>query len=193
MRATAALLLALSMLAAPLHAQDAPKQPAKPAPTPRPAAAPAPRLPARIEAQVMVGDHAPDFELDGSSGRPVRLSRLRGTSVLLLFAEDRSLIGQLGKLAADLRPLEVRTMGVCDEKARTLESMASRDSLGVEWLADVTGEISALYGLYDFGRSRIRPGFVLVDRTGVVRMALLGQSLPLDETFRLVRYALTGE
>ena len=38
-----------------------------------------------------------------------------------------------------------------------------------------------------------RPGFVLVDRTGVVRMALLGQSLPLDETARLVRYALTGE
>jgi peroxiredoxin len=194
MRWTAVVIVAVAALAAPLWAQNAPKNPSRPVGPARPPAAPSttPRLPARIEGQVYVGDRAPDFEVDGSQGRPVKLSSLHGSWVLLVFANDRALFGRLGPLDAQLREIDVRTLGVCGEKARTLESLSARDSLKVVWLADVTGEISALYGLFDFERSMIRPGFVLIDAGGVVRMALLGQALPPEEIARLVRFGVAG-
>jgi peroxiredoxin len=91
-----------------------------------------------------------------------------------------------------MKPLRVTTLGVCPEKARTLESLAARDSLPILWLADVTGEVSALYGFYDFGSSRILPGFVLMDPQGIVRLSLVGQSVPAEDVARLVRLAVTG-
>ena len=130
--------------------------------------------------------------LDGSRGAPVRLSSRRGSWVVLVFAEDRAPIGRLDALDGALSKLPVTTLGVCAEKARTLEGLAQRDSLATTWLADVTGEISALYGLYDFERSRIRPGFVLLDSGGMVRLALLGQELPVEDLARLVRFGITG-
>ena len=39
---------------------------------------------------------------------------------------------------------------------------------------------------------QVRPGFVLIDRQGVVRMALLGQRLPFDEMLALVKSSVTG-
>ncbi len=58
--------------------------------------------------------------------------------------------------------------------------------------ADWAGEVSAMYGLYDSERSMISPGFVLVDRDGIVRMALLGQNVPPDQIAALVRFAVSG-
>jgi len=34
--------------------------------------------------------------------------------------------------------------------------------------------------------------FVLLDRDGVVRMALLGQRLPPEDILRLIRFGITG-
>jgi peroxiredoxin len=194
MRVSATVILLAFMLSTPGWAQDAPKGSSRPSSPPRPTAGttPAPRLPARIESQVVVGDRAPGFELDGSQGAPVRLSRWRGSWVLLLFEEDRVLAPRLREVEAAMRPLGVVPLTVCGEKARTLEALAVRDTLTPLVLADVTGEISALYGLFDYGRARIRPGLVLVDRVGVVRMALLGQSLPVAETRQLVERSLAG-
>jgi alkyl hydroperoxide reductase subunit AhpC len=59
-------------------------------------------------------------------------------------------------------------------------------------LSDVTGEISQLYGLYDTRMRQVRPGFVLIDRQGVVRVALLGQQLPFGEMMALVRSSVIG-
>ena len=194
MRCATAVIMAGVLLAAPLHAQNAPKDPSRPAAPTHPPTAPSttPRMPARIEGQVYVGDRAPDFELDSSRGRPIKLSSLHGAWVLLVFAEDRSLFGHLRDVDTELRPLNVRTLGVCREKARTLESLAARDSIQSVWLADITGEISALYGLYDFADSKIRPGFVLIDGRGIVQMALLGQALPPEEVVRLAHFGITG-
>ena len=146
----------------------------------------------RILSQVYVGEQAPDFELDGSQGRPVRLAHLKGYWILLVFADRRTDLAPLKEIEPDLRRLGVKLYGICADKAHVLKAYAEREQLPVILLSDVTGEISQLYGLYDTRMRRVRPGFVLIDRQGVVRMALLGQQLPFDEILALVKSSVVG-
>ena len=55
----------------------------------------------------------------------------------------------------------------------------------------MTGEVSEIYGLYDSGTSLAQPGFVVVDRAGIVRLALQGAA-PADQIVGLTRYTMTG-
>ena len=143
-----------------------------------------------IQSQVYVGEQAPGFELDGSQGRPVRLGHLKGYWVLLVFADRRTELAPMKEIEPDLRRLGVKPYGVCADKAHVVTAYAQREQLPVVLLSDVTGEISQLYGLYDTRMRQVRPGFVLIDRRGVVRMALLGQRLPFDEILALVKSAV---
>jgi peroxiredoxin Q/BCP len=145
-----------------------------------------------ITSQVYVGEPAPDFELDGSQGRPVRLAHLKGYWVLLVFTDRRVDLKPLNEIEPDLRRLGVRPYGVCADKAYVLKSYVERQRLPVVLLSDVTGEISQVYGLYDTRMRLVRPGFTLIDQHGVVRMALLGQQIPFDEMLGLVKSAVTG-
>ena len=186
------LALALALGPARTLAQET-RTPQRPAPTPTPQTAePSPHTGATVTGQVFVGERAPDFELDGSKGQPVKLSRLRGDWVLLVFADRKEDLAPLRESWADLRPLGIQPVGVCNEKARTLEIYNARNPLPFPLLADVTGEISAMYGLYDHAHSSTRPGFLVLDREGVVRMAVLGQQLPVGDITRLAQYAITG-
>ncbi len=191
-RATCVLivLLALGGVAA---AQDEEKPP-KPLRPPRVREAPLNPAPAplHILSQIYIGEAAPDFELDGSEGRPVRLAHLKGYRVLLVFADGRTALAPLKDIDAELRKLGVRTYGVCREKAYVLKSYADREHVPFVLLSDMTGEISQLYGLYDAGASLIRPGYVLMDRQGLVRLALLGQSLSVDQVLDIVKGAVGG-
>jgi peroxiredoxin len=146
----------------------------------------------RIQSQVYVGERAPGFELDGSQGRPVHLADLKGYWLLLVFADRRTDLTPLKEIEPDLRRLGVRPYGICADKAHVLKSHAEREQLPIVLLADVTGEISQLYGLYDTRMRQVRPGFVLINRQGVVRMALLGQQLPFDEMLALVKSSVIG-
>lgn len=146
----------------------------------------------RIQSQVYVGEQAPGFELDGSQGRPVRLSHLKGYWILLVFADRRTDLAPLKEIEPDLRRLGVKPYGICADKAHVLKSHAQREQLPVILLSDITGEISQLYGLYDTRMRQVLPGFVLIDRQGVVRVALLGQRLPFVEMLALVRNSVTG-
>ncbi len=148
-------------------------------------------VPSGVVSQVYVGETAPDFELDGSTGRPVRLARLKGYWLLLVFADRRIELAPLREIEPRLRKLGVKPYGICGDKAHTLESFATRHQIPFVLLADVTGEVSQLYGLRDTRAGLIRPGFVLINRQGIVRMALLGQALPFDEMLGLVESAVT--
>jgi peroxiredoxin len=153
--------------------------------------APAPQE-TRIQSQVYVGEQAPGFELDGSQGQPVRLAHLKGYWILLVFADRRADLAPLKEIEPDLRRLGVKPYGICADKAHVLKAYATREQLPLILLSDITGEISQLYGLYDTRMREVRPGFVLIDRQGVVRMALLGQQLPFDEMLTLVKSSVTG-
>jgi len=93
-------------------------------------------------------------------------------------------------LEGELRLEGARYVGVYHEKAHTLKSVAERDTIPFQMLADATGQVSAAYGLYDFTRSETRPGFVVLDRQGYVRFAVLGQVLPADHILHLVEFVV---
>jgi peroxiredoxin len=145
-----------------------------------------------LRSQVYVGEPAPDFELDGSQGMPVRLAHLKGYWILLVFADRRADLMPLREIEPDLRRLGVKPYGICADKAHVLKAHAEREHLPIILLSDVTGEISQVYGLYDTRMRQVLPGFVLIGPRGVVRMALLGHRIPLDEMLALVKSSVTG-
>jgi peroxiredoxin len=182
--------LLLLALAAPTLAQDNPKSP-PPAGAEREAAARTPHGQLGMSGKVYVGDLAPDFELDGSRGAPVQLSRLRGDWLLLVFTDRRDQFVPLRSIEGEMRQLGVRIVGVCHEKARTLDNFPQRDSVPL-MLADVTGEVSTMFGLFDTLHQKTVPGFLVIDRGGIVRIAFSGPALPPDEISRLTQFAVTG-
>jgi peroxiredoxin Q/BCP len=145
-----------------------------------------------VSGEVYIGEKAPDFELDASNGHPLQLSSTRGDWVLVVFDGRKESLRDLKAKVEEAHSFGVKILGVCDEKAYVLKSWADREQMPFLLLADPTGEISAMYGLYDGERFTTGPGFVLVDRDGIVRMALLGQRLPADDILRLARFAVTG-
>ena len=184
-------LLAMIM-AAGAQAQDNPKSPTPSSPGEQPSSTRNPHGQLGIvSSRVVFADLAPDFELDGSHGAPVKLSRLRGDWILLIFAERRDQIVATRTIEPDMRQLGIRIVGVCHEKSRTLDTYAARDSVPL-MLADPTGEVSAIYGLWDSPRRQIVPGFLVLDREGIVRIAFFGRELPPDEIGRLAQFAVGG-
>ena len=145
-----------------------------------------------IIGQVSVGEAAPGFELTSADEKRVKLSGFAGDRVLLCFVERREVFSDYRDTADSLLAIGVRLIGIARDSPRSLRSLAERDSLTFVLLSDPTGEISAIYGSYDFATSTIRPGYVLVGRTSVVRMALLGQQLRPEHLIQITRYALTG-
>lgn len=184
----------IALLVAPL-ALAAPPEPkgSNPSTAPRPEGTS--RLPTGyrgLAALVYVGETAPSFELTSADEKRVRLSSFVGDHVLFCFADRRETLSQYRMAADSLRQVGVRLIGIARDSPRSLRALALRDSLSFMMLSDPTGEISALYGSYEFATSSIRPGYVLVDRTSIVRMALLGQKLPANDLVHITHYALTG-
>ena len=145
-----------------------------------------------IVGQVYVGESAPGFDLTSADEKRVKLSSFTGERVLLCFTDRRDALSRYREAADSLRAMGVRLVGIARDSPRSLRSLADRDSLSFLLLSDPTGEISAIYGSYDFATSSIRPGYVLVGRSSIVRMALLGQYLPPTDLLQITRYALIG-
>jgi peroxiredoxin len=155
------------------------------------ARAPDPFSRSRINGHVMVGDPAPDFDLTSSAGGDVVLSRLRGEWLLLRFADDRQELANLGGMKDDLDRIGVRMVAICGDKPQTLHAFVERRALPYEILSDATGEVSAIYGFYDPATLSGRTGLVIVDRRGIVRMALQGGA-PADQVVELARFTVSA-
>lgn len=145
----------------------------------------------RVTGQVHIGERAADFTAPSSSGREVTLSRLRGNWMVLVFAENRE--DYVPFLGVHDRILQsgARLYGLCKEKAYRLRAIVEDKGLPFEVLADDTGEISALYGYWNWERRATSPGFLVIDPQGVVRLALQGQATP-DQVADLVRFTISG-
>jgi peroxiredoxin len=140
--------------------------------------------------QVVIGELAPDFVLDASSGKSVKLSSLRGHWVLLAFGDRKESLAPLRDVNGTLDSAGIVLIGVCGEKAYNLEVYARKVSLPYLLLADVSREISQLYGLYDGEERAVVPGYLLLTPEGDVRMTLLGQRLPPNDLARLALYVI---
>jgi len=176
-------------LATPALGQSDSKIPS-PTPSDRQPALVSPHAQLNSAGFVYIGDHAPDFVLDGSHGLPVQLSRLRGDLVLLVFSDRRDQFVAMRAIVPQMHEIGVRVVGVCHEKARTLDTYPERESVPL-MLADATGEVAAAYGLWDSASRQTIPGFFLLDRDGVVRIAFSGRHLPPDEIGRLTQIAVS--
>ena len=77
---------------------------------------------------------------------------------------------------------------VRDKVLYNLVAFARRESMPFLMLADITREISEMYGLYDWQERKVLPGYVLLNPAGEVRLALLGVSFPPEDVARLVQY-----
>jgi peroxiredoxin len=155
-------------------------------------AVPAPRRVPAIVGQIYIGDPAPNFVLENANGKEVELAKLHGDWIVLIFSDQGQRLREYRGIDDDMRKLGARIVGVCREKGYRMKSIAQRDSLPFTILGDVTGQIAALYGLYDRLRSEIEPGFVVIDRYGVVRTAVLGQLMPSEEVAQITRICITG-
>jgi peroxiredoxin len=184
-------LTAVLMMPAPLEAQDPKSQSSSPPLRPEaPVRPPASQI--RISSNVYVGEAAPGFELTNATGARVKLSRFRGDRVLLAFADRREAFSPFAAVAESLRAEGVHLVGVCHASPRSLKMIADRNGLGFQLLSDQTGQVSAIYGAFDFASSATLPAYVLVGRQGTVRMVLVGQTLPPADLLQLTRLALTG-
>jgi peroxiredoxin len=187
MKTFVALCFALSLATAVAGAQDRVR------PTGRPRSdvtVPDPFARLRVNGHVMVGDPAPDFALTSSSGNDVALSSLRGDWLLLRFADDRKEFADLAPMKDELDQMGVRLLGICSDKPQTLRAYIQRTNLPFDLLSDATGEVSAIYGFYDPTTLAARTGVVIVDRRGIVRMALQGGA-PADQVVELTRFTLS--
>ena len=129
----------------------------------------------------MVGEVAPDFELDGTEG-PFRLSDQRGERVVLLFypgdftpvctrqfCSYRDAADHLDQLDADV-------LGISPQSVDSHERFSAEHGLTVPLLADPDHLTSRAYGVVGPG-GIVRRSIFIVDPDGIVRyrhVALLG-------------------
>jgi peroxiredoxin len=198
-RSRLAILLVVAGLLLPERAlaQTDLKPKVTPEPSPsvsRPAARGSLSARSRLHTRIAIGEKAPDFELDRRDGTTLKLSRLRGDWVMLIFVERHESLEVVPSIARALSSVGVRTLAVTFDKPHVLARQFAGRTLEFEPLADPTGEITALYGLLGDGEAATpQPGFVLIDPRGRVKLALLGDELPGDDTSRLVLYAVQGD
>jgi len=189
------LILAVVLVLIPVLAaaqEDQPRNPKETGHATKQRARTPPMQTSPIEGQTWIGMRAHDFELDGSSGRPVKLSNLRGQWIVLVFGDRKDHFTGLKDVVAEMLQFNTRIVGICHEKSRGLESFAKQQAMPFEILADPTGQVCSVYGLYDHIHDETIPGLLILDHEGYVRMALLGRVPPPEQTARLARFAVTG-
>jgi peroxiredoxin len=116
-----------------------------------------------------VGAPAPDFALQSSTGRNLRLSELRGEVVLINFwatwcGPCRQEMPQLGRLYAQYREAGFTLLGInIDDSRANAEAMMKKLGVGFPTLFDGDKRVARLYDVDTM------PATLLIDRDGRVR------------------------
>jgi peroxiredoxin len=131
---------------------------------------------AAVHAGPAAGASAPDFVLKSVAGSNVRLSEHRSEVVMLAFTSSRCSAcrawdANLAEVHRRYRDAGLVLLVVSlDRNPRDAESVASRLGADFPVLVDTRGETGKLFDIDDL------PTLVLIDRTGVVRHVLDGDS-----------------
>jgi alkyl hydroperoxide reductase subunit AhpC len=73
-----------------------------------------------------------------------------------------------------------------------VRKQSKHDSLSFLVLADASGQVGALYDLRDSTHSRTMPGFFLLNRQGIVKMARPGEALDALTIWQLTHDYMSG-
>jgi peroxiredoxin Q/BCP len=120
-----------------------------------------------------VGDPAPDFELEGTSG-PFRLAEHRGERVVLLFYPgDNTAVCTKQFCSYRDQPeafdsLQATVVGISGQSVDSHEAFTAKHGLTVPLLADTDLAVAKLYGVHQPIVGTRRAVFI-IDEQGVVR------------------------
>jgi peroxiredoxin Q/BCP len=121
-----------------------------------------------------VGEQAPDFELQGTSG-PFRLSEHRGERVVLLFYPgDNTLVCtrqfcSYRDNAEDIASLSATVVGISAQSVESHRDFTAKHSLNVPLLADVDKAVAKVYSAVMPGVGSTARAVIVIDEQGIVR------------------------
>ena len=101
-----------------------------------------------------VGDSAPDFELPDQDGTAVRLSDLRGQTLVLFFYPKADTPGcttqacAIRDRAADYAAAGVKVIGVSPDPVKKVKRFHDKRALNFTLLADADHAVCELYGVW---------------------------------------------
>jgi peroxiredoxin Q/BCP len=120
-----------------------------------------------------VGEQAPDFELEGTTGA-FRLSDHRGERVVLLFYPGDNTMVCTKQFCSyrdrpeDLAALNATVVGISSQDLASHEGFTAKYGLNVPLLADVDKRIAQTYSAFS-PRLGTKRAVIIIDEQGVVR------------------------
>jgi thioredoxin-dependent peroxiredoxin len=121
-----------------------------------------------------VGEHAPDFELDGTAGT-FKLSEHRGERVVLLFYPgDNTTVCtrqfcSYRDRAEDFSKLNATVVGISSQSLASHESFSREHNLNVPLLADTDRSVARAYSATTPGIRTTARAVIVIDEQGIVR------------------------
>ena len=131
--------------------------------------------------EVSEGTQAPDFDLPGDGGESIRLSELRGKTVVLYFYPKDDTSGctkeaiEFTDLAADFKKAGAIVIGVSPDPATRHDKFKAKYDLAVRLASDEDKSTLQAYGVWTeksmYGRTYmgVERSTFLIDGTGTVR------------------------
>jgi peroxiredoxin Q/BCP len=100
------------------------------------------------------GDQAPDFELPGQNGDPVKLSDLKGQAVVLYFYPRADTPGcttqacSVRDRSAEYEAAGARVIGISPDEVEAVDKFARKFDLDFNLLADADHAVAEAYGAW---------------------------------------------
>jgi peroxiredoxin len=133
-----------------------------------------------------IGQEAPDFELNASTGDKVKLSSFRGDKAVALvfypFTFTNVCHGELCALRDDLSRYEsagVQVLAISCDTVHAQKAWAASEGYNFPVLADFWphGEVAKAYGIFDDTRGCATRGTFVIDKNGMLVDAFFTDSL----------------
>ena len=146
----------------------------------------------------VVGDTAPDFTLNSTSGAAITLSAYRGqANVLLAFfplAFTSTCTSELCAFSDDFdafRGVDVNVLPISVDAVPSLREFRNKFQMKVDLLSDFRREASRAFGVLREDTFFSRRAYFLIDKAGIVRWAhvetIPGQRRENEEIFAAIR------
>ena len=100
------------------------------------------------------GNTAPDIELPGENGKMVRLSALKGHTVVVYFYPKDDTSGctaeakDFSRLAGDFKTAGALVIGISPDSAASHQKFIAKHELGLQLLADEEKKAATTYGVW---------------------------------------------
>lgn len=126
-----------------------------------------------VQAELNVGDKAPDFSLQGSDGRTYSLADYRGKQAVVVAWFPRAFTSgctvecrSLAKNGERIRSFDVSYFMASTDPVEKNEAFAQDTDADFPLLSDPEGEVARAYGVYTMGFARRHTFYI--DRDGVI-------------------------